>query len=1160
MDDTGSLDFRRIAEIWASVLGIEMGEIADDDDFFELGGNSLLAARIQLLIAERFSVRVALDAILAAPTVREVAQLVAGQPRQSRPSPVPEVAEDEPGVLSPGQERLWFLRQLDPESPFYHVVPAIELRGELSVPALEAALLHVFTRHEVLRTVFPVANGSPVATVLPPGVVLQLLDLSGLPPSLRDGEVSRLQHDLAVRPFDLATGPITRTALVRLADDEHRLVVVVHHIAFDGASQGILMRDLTDAYRRYRAGSTDMPERPRVQYQDFARWQRARLSGSGADEDIAFWTRRLAGAPAAIELPSDRPRPARQSFAGDLYQFSLPGEVRSGLPALCREHRVTPFMVLLTAFSVVLSAYGETKDVVVGAPAMSRGEQRFGDLIGFFINTIPLRCDLTGAPTFAELLRRVRETCFEAYAHQEIPFEKLVEALRPPRDPSRAPLVQVLMSWEDRQATPAFDNLRTKVYGVPTDTSKLDLSLFVQARPDVITATVEYATDLFDEATIRNLTSSFVSVLGAAVATPDRAVAELPLLSSAAQEQVLHGRHTTVVANGPANVAELVVRQAAVHPARVAVRAPGLELTYAQLLDEAHGMAATIQRHVPRPETPVGILARRSPQLVVAMLATLLAGHPYLPLDPEYPSRRLRYMIADSGTTVLLSDADHPGVTTGFAGATVPLVLGGADTGFRPPGTHPGALAYLIYTSGSTGTPKGTAMPHAALVNLLRWQLERSGLEDGEATLQFPPFSFDMSFLDIFYTLAGGRTLVFAPEEVRRDPAGRADFMAEENVGCFVLSPAALYQQAAHAGPGNRALSGVREFISAGEQLNVTDDVRSMFAERTDCVVVNQYGPTETHCMTAYELVAPSTHWPAAVPIGRPIPNTRAYVLDAWLNPVPPGVSGELYLAGECLARGYAGRPGLTAERFVPDPHASLPGARMYRTGDRARLRSDGDLEFLGRLDSQLKVRGFRIEPAEVEAALTAHPAVEQAVVAVHQPADQDPRLVAYVVGGPVSGKQLRGFLRDSLPSPLIPDVFVPLDVLPMTPSGKVDRRGLPAPEIPPRVSTDDIGRGGAEQAVYEAWSEILGHRDIEADDNFFEVGGNSLLISRLHSLLMRRYDRRIDIVDLFRHATVADQAALLTHTEETGGSRPARTVDRLRRQRTARQTTADQS
>ncbi|MFI0908805.1 non-ribosomal peptide synthetase, partial [Streptomyces sioyaensis] len=479
---------------------------------------------------------------------------------------------------------------------------------------------------------------------------------------------------------------------------------------------------------------------------------------------------------------------------------------------------------------------------------------------------------------------------------------------------------------------------------------------------------------------------------------------------------------------------------------------------------------------------------------------------------------------------------------------------------YTPPTTHPHDLAYIIHTSGSTGTPKGIAMPHAPLVNLLQWQLKRSRLTPDDATMQFPALSFDMSFLDIFYTLASGRTLTFAPDDVRRDPVGRAAYMAEHGVGCFVLSPAALYQQSAYADTEHGRLPGVREIISAGEQLVITDGVREMFADRPDAVVVNQYGPTETHCMTAYELQGPSADWPASVPIGKPIPNTRAYVLDRQLRPLPAGFAGELYLGGACVAQGYAGRPALTAERFLPDPHSPVPGARMYRTGDRARLRHDGDLEFLGRLDHQIKLRGFRIEPGEIETALTAHPGIDEAVVVAEtgRPG-ADQRLIAYTVGDPVPARELRAFLRQELPEHLVPDVFVPLESLPLTPSGKTDRNELPAVQAPvPVTPPDGPGTGGVEARVIAAWTEVLQHDAIEPDDNFFEVGGNSLRLSQLHRLLDARFPGRIAMVDLFRHHTVAGQAEFLRGGSGPGGPStppaPAGRLDRLRGQRASRE------
>ncbi|MEY9947172.1 amino acid adenylation domain-containing protein [Kitasatospora sp. GAS1066B] len=1156
-----------VLEIWADILATTPDELSADDDFFDIGGSSLAAAGIQLLIRERLGVSVPLGRLLDGPTPRGMATAVTDARRTtgSTDALATEPAAAPPGHttghprgLSSGQERLWFLHRLMPESAFYHVPLTLRLAGELDVEALSAALDEVLQRHEVLRTAVVSEQGRPVAEVRHAQVGLPVIDLSSLPPDEREARLGQLTRDEALRPFDLTTGPMLRAGLLRLSPDDHLLVLVVHHIAYDGASQSILFRDLSHAYRRALGGHAPMQPLP-AQYGDYVEWQRSRRGSAQTDRQIEFWRERLDGTCDILALPTDRPRPAHQSFRGAVLRFALPADLSAAVLRLARAQRSTPFMLLLAAFSGVLGAYSGTEDVVIGVPAMSRGASEFQDLIGFFINTLPLRCDLSGDPSFAELLGRVRETCISAYEHQDVPFETLVEQLRPQRDLSRAPIVQVLASWEEEAPQPEFEGLQATLSSIRTDSTKLDLSLFLRPTANGIAGAFEYSTDLFDERTVQNFADSLVAALTAVVADPQTRLHEVPLLSAAERDRVLHHWNDTTTPTPTTTVHDLVITQAHRTPDATAVRTPTTTLTYRQLLDDAHHLAATLQHHGARPGTTIGILAPRTPQLVTALLATLITGAAYTPLDPEYPANRLHHMIQTSHITTVLTHHNHPHITDHFTGTLIPIDTHHPHTP-TPTTTHPQDLAYTIYTSGSTGTPKGIDMPHQPLVNLLLWQLGRSDLKPDDATLQFPAFSFDMSFLDIFYTLVSGRTLVFAQEQVRRDPVERAAYMAEQNVGCFVLSPAALYQQAAYANQPHGTLPGVREIISAGEQLVITDSVREMFADRTDCVVVNQYGPTETHCMTAYELQAPAADWPASVPIGRPIANTRAYVLDERLRPLPAGIPGELYLAGACLARGYTGQPALTADRFVPDPYAPAPGARMYRTGDQARWRPDGNLEYLGRLDHQLKIRGFRIEPAEVEKALAAHPGVLQSVVVTERSAPgADQRLIAYVVGdtGPV--RELRAFLRNSLPDYLIPDVFEPMTELPLTPSGKIDRNRLPAvTAVVPQPPVAGPGGAGIEHQVHAAWAAVLGHDAIDREDSFFEIGGNSLRATQLHGLLQASFQGRVAIVDLFRYHTIAALTEYLAATANDNAARQspppaARRQDRLRSQRSSR-------
>ncbi|MGX7674543.1 non-ribosomal peptide synthetase [Plantactinospora sp. DSM 117369] len=1124
-----------VARIWAAVLDISPDQLHPSDNFFELGGHSLLAAKVQLRLRDELSVAVAVSDVLGAATLADLAERVrTAPPLPARPA-AQQVEPVRPGPAAPlsaGQERLWFLNRLEPASAFYNVAVPLRLRGQLDVAALLDAVTALVDRHEILRTRFPARGGEPCQEVTSARLTVPVVDFAGLPAATAQRALDRLLPEVARQPFDLVAGPITRCVLFRRATADHVLMLAVHHIACDGSSLAIMLSELAELYRARRADvPADLPSAV-LQYRDFARWQRAEMRDADFAGRLAEWRAVLAGAPGALALPPDHPRPAVQTFAGATFEFTLDAALGVELTEFARARRVTPFMVVLAVYARTLATYAEQSEVVIGVPTIGRGRSEFARTIGFFVNTLPLRVDLSGDPSLTDLLARVRDSCLDGYDRQDVPFEKVVEVLRLPRDVSRTPLVQVLASWQEEDALPAFDNLAAEILPVTTGTAKLDLSLFLAAGSAGVKGTVEYATDLFEADTVRCLVDSFRTLLGAALAAPAQPLSSLPLLSVREWGRVVGEWAGSRVWWGVGGcVHGLVVGRGGFGAGGVAVRGGGVELSFVGLLGRAWGLAGVLRGLGVGPEVRVGVMVGRSVGLVVGLLGVLCAGGAYVPLDPEYPVGRLELMVADAGVGVLVVGRDVVGRLAGFGGVVVVLedVVGVVGEPFES-GVGPENLAYVIYTSGSTGTPKGVAMPHRALVNLIRWQLDRSTLTD-QPTMQFPPLSFDMSFLDIFYTLAAGRTLVFPPDDVRRDPSARVRFVAEERIGCFVLSPAALRQHAAATAAPD--LDTVTEYISAGEQLTVNDDIARLFARPTDRVLVNQYGPTETHCVTAYELRAPSTTWPARVPIGRPIANCRVYVLDRHLKPVPVGVAGELCIGGEGLARGYLGQPALTAARFCPDPLAPEPGGRMYRTGDRARWRHDGELEFLNRLDDQVKIRGFRVEPAEVAATLARHPAVDHAVVAARGEADAT-RLVAYVrgTGTRASAGELRAFVARTLPDYMVPSAYVYLDEFPLTPSGKVDRLALPEP--PAEASRATLARleppgTDLERRIAELWVRVLGPSTVGVRDNFFEVGGNSILLQRLHQLIESEFPGRLTLVQLLTNPTIATQAERLS-------------------------------
>ncbi|MFI0908772.1 condensation domain-containing protein, partial [Streptomyces sioyaensis] len=713
--DRADPDFlKEVLDIWSSVLSVPAQEVSPDDDFFAAGGSSLLAARIQLLLRERLGVTVPLSRLLDAPTPRGMASLAAELPRVTAVETEAERDGDAPdrgrlGPLSSGQERLWFMHQLKPQSAFYNVPLAIRLRGELDLPALTAALDALLVRHEVLRTRITADEGHPVADIIDVQAELPLTDLSGLPGPDREREVTRLSEAAARLPFDLAAGPLLRSSLLRLSATEHVLVLVAHHIAYDAASQRILFDELTSAYRAARGGGAGVVAEPLpAQFGDFADWQRREAGSPAAARQLAYWKGVLADAPEASGLPPDHPRPSDPTFAGAVHRFALPQDLPPGVLALAREHRATPFMVLLAAFSSLLGAYSESEDVVIGVPAMNRGASRFQELIGFFINTLPLRCDLSGDPSFADLIDRVRETCISAYEHQDVPFEALVDHVRPRRDLSRAPIVQVLASWEEESAEPVFEGLETTVSGIPTQSSKLDLSLFLRATADGVSGAVEYATDLYDARTIGKFADGFVATLTAAVRAPHTKLSALPLLSAQERDHILHRWNPTPTPHTPTTIHDLITQQAHRTPNATAIHTPTHTLTYHQLLTQAHHLAATLQHHGTTPHHTIGILAPRTPHLITALLATLLTGAHYTPLDPDYPPQRLTHIINTTHITTLLTHPPHPHITTPHHTTTIPITTPHNPTHtYTPPTTHPHDLAYIIHTSGSTGTPKG---------------------------------------------------------------------------------------------------------------------------------------------------------------------------------------------------------------------------------------------------------------------------------------------------------------------------------------------------------------------------------------------------------------------------------------------------------------------
>ncbi|MFE0627637.1 non-ribosomal peptide synthase/polyketide synthase [Streptomyces sp. NPDC058864] len=1102
-----------LAEQFAAVLGLE--RVGIDDDFFALGGHSLLAMRLISRIRTAVGAEVTLRAVFDAPTVARLAALLDGESAAQRPPLVAARALPERLPLSSAQRRLWLLHQVDAADPAYNLPAAWRLTGALDRAALEAALNDLVARHSTLRTVFPAVEGVPHQHVLAPERVHLTLGTAAadeLP-------------GIAARPFDLERELPLRAALSATGPDEHVLLLVLHHIATDEWSDRALLDGLGSAYAARTAGhAPDWAPLP-VSYADYTLWQRDLLEHSG-DDLLAYWTETLRGLPEELALPTDRPRPQESSHTGGTVGFTIRPELERGLRALARREGASMFMVSQAAVAALLHRLGAGEDIPLGAPVSGRADERLEDLVGFFVNSLVLRTDLSGDPGFAELLRRVRTADLAAYEHQDLPFERLVEALNPGRSLARHPLFQVMVvHLAERAGTPVLPGLTARPEPVGQDTAKFDLSFdFVeQGEGNGIQGWIEYSADLFDRSTAELLARRMERLLEQAAAEPERPVGHLDVLDDEERARVLGEWNATDRAVPALTLPELFRAQAAATPSATALMAEDAAVTYAELDARVERLAHALAGAGVGPESTVAVALPRSAALVVTLLAVHRAGGAYLPLDTDYPAERLAFMLADArpvcvvtGDGVDLPDTDAPRLLVDAEGTPA----ADAATGPLPRAYDPRRPAYVIYTSGSTGRPKGVVVPQEGIVNRLLWMQDTYGLTADDRVLQKTPSSFDVSVWEFFWPLITGATLVLARPEGHKDPAYLAGLIQESGVTTAHFVPSML--RAFLDEPAAAACTGLRRVICSGEALPAA--LAARFHEVLGTAGLhNLYGPTEASVDVTAHQVTPGAD---AVPIGRPVWNTRTYVLDASLRPVPPGVPGELYLAGVQLARGYLGRSGLTAERFVADPYGE-PGARMYRTGDLARWTRDGELEYLGRVDDQVKLRGFRVEPGEIEGALTRYPGVASATVLL-----RDERLVAYVVPAPgqeADPAALRAQAAAALPEHMVPAAFVVLDALPLTPNGKLDRAALPAPDFAAQV-TATAPRTPREERMCALVADVLGLERVGADDDFFTLGGDSIVAMQL-VVRARAAGLTITPRDVFRHKTPAGLATVAVDT-----------------------------
>ncbi|HSE19640.1 MAG TPA: amino acid adenylation domain-containing protein [Pyrinomonadaceae bacterium] len=1045
---------------------------------------------------------------------------------QAKDERIPRRTESGPAALSFAQQRLWFLYQLEPESSLYNIHVAVSVSGPLNTQVLQRCIGEIVRRHEALRTTFAVIDDHPVQIINEPGTFkLPVHDE-------HSSKVSAWSEAEAHRLFDLTKGPLLRANLLRLSETEHVLLLTMHHIVSDAWSMGVFVRELAALYEAYLAGRpSPLPELP-IQYADFADWQKGWLQGERLEEQLSYWRTQLAGAPPLLDLPTDRPRPLVQSDSGAYEALLLSESLTRSLNELSRREDATLFMTLLAGLSVLLYRYSGQHDVLTGTPIANRNRTETESLIGFFVNTLVLRTRLSDEMTFRELLRQVRETALEAYAHQDLPFEKLVGELQPERTLSHAPLFQVML---DLQNAPLGDlelqGLRLTQLPFDSRTAKFDLTLTVFESHGRLTGGLEYNTDLFDAVTVRRMVQQLERLLEAAVENPDAQVSRLPLLTNDERQQILVDWNDTEVEKEPALcIHELFEQQVSANPEAVALVHKDERLTYRELNERANQLAHHLRKLGTTPESLVGVCMERSAEAVVAILGVLKAGGAYLPLSPQQPPDRLSFMLRDARVKVLLTQ-EHllsrlPTEETQVVCLDTEWSAPGKESTGNPPSEMLAeTVAYLIYTSGSTGNPKGVLVSHRNLVHSTFARF-RYYHEPVESFLLLSPFAFDSSVAGLFWTLCRGGMLVIPAEDSIQDPAYLAELIAHHSVSHLLALPA-FYELVL---PQHRTgkLASLRTVIVAGEPC--PPELVQRHAETLpQATLFNEYGPTEATVWSSVHR-CDANLGQTRVPVGRPVANTQIYVLDRQLEPVPVGIIHEVYIGGDGLARGYLNHPELTAERFVPNPFSAKPGARLYKTGDLARFLPDGNLEYAGRNDFQVKIRGYRIELGEIESVLAQHPDVRDAVVSARS------QLTAYVVlndAGTASAKQLKEFLRERLPEQMVPVSFVVLDTLPLTTTGKVDRKALPVDQTGVANEEDYVApRTALEQVLAKIFAEILSVERVGANDSFFDLGGHSLLATQLVSRVREAFDLEVPLRKLFERPSVAGLAAVVPEDE----------------------------
>jgi amino acid adenylation domain-containing protein len=1129
---------QKLSQIWAEVLSLD--RVGVHDNFFDLGGHSLAATRLISRVLDSFRVEVSLKSLFESPTLAGFALRVEDalhQAHSGRFLPLIPVPRGSSLPASFAQRALWFHDQLEPGSCAYNLVSAYRLSGGIDIKALEQSVNQIIDRHEVLRTVFEAVDGQPVQTILPAMTIeLPVIDLSfAASDPVRESEVRRIAGALAGQPFDLARGPLLRTALLRLANDEYILLLAIHHVVFDGWSMGIFLRELSQIYNNFVTGKPSPMPQLRIQYGDFAAWQRERLQGVNLENHLSYWKNQLERLP-TLKLPSGRFQPTLDSHSGAREDFVLSKELSAELRRLSDRAGTTLFMVLLAAYKVALHRYTGQTDIAIGTPTAGRNHPGVEGLIGFFLNMLVLRADLSGNPTFRELLERIRKVCVDALAHQDLPFEKLVEELRPRRDLTHNPLIQVTFALQN---TPRFPLNLTGVTARDLDISagiarSFDLHLFMVEEVAGLRGYVSYNRNFFEADTIARLIRHLQNLLEGIVANRDQRISDLPMLTEPEKHQLLVEWNDTK-ADYPKDkcIHELFEEEVNKSPDSVALVFENQQLSYRELNHKANQLAHYLRKHGVGPDDPVGICMERSVEMAIGLLGILKAGGAYVPLDPSNPKERLGFMLEDTHACIVLTDMVALN-SLPLTGARVSCLDRDWEEIAKEPQVNPNSrsttdsLAYVIYTSGSTGLPKGVEVRHRGVVRLL-FGVDYVQLDRAQTFLHLAPISFDAATFEVWGALLHGGKCVLYPGKVS-SAKELGEVLKEHGVNTLWLT-AALFNTAINE--ESQALSEVKQLLIGGEALSVPH-VRKALALLPATEIINGYGPTESTTFTCcYRIPRELDDGLSSIPIGRPIGNTQVYILDPYLNPVPIGVTGDLHIGGDGLARGYFNRPELTAEKFIGNPFSNDGAARLYKTGDRARYLPDGNIEFIGRMDNQVKIRGFRIELGEIEAVLNQHPKVRDAVVIVREDCPGDKRLVAYLVGDEnqeLQADELKRFLKTRLPDYMVPSAWVKLASLPHTPNGKINRAALPAPEAGQLEAIEGFTapRTQVEKMLAKIWAEVLKREGVGIRDNFFDLGGHSLLATQVISRLRNALNLEIPLRTLFESPTIEQMAAAI--------------------------------